>query len=127
MGDAPRGTDLAPTLKPLLRLTWSLMMRCSRHAVLVAIIAMLLVQPTVGQESSKGKSSSVMEPASLDELLFFFLSKYSSGDWEPKGLRFQDVFLDSQDGTNLHGWYPKASDEPQHGLTDHDRSVLCGR
>jgi fermentation-respiration switch protein FrsA (DUF1100 family) len=42
---------------------------------------------------------------SIDEALLFFPTKYPTGNWEPKGLTFQDVFFASQDGTQLHGWY----------------------
>jgi hypothetical protein len=85
---------------------------------------MLLVQTSMGQESSKGKSSSVTKSAPLDELLLFFPSRFPSGDWEPKGLRFQDVFFESKDGTKLHGWYcpvekPRAMVLIAHGNAGH--------
>jgi fermentation-respiration switch protein FrsA (DUF1100 family) len=42
---------------------------------------------------------------SLDELLLFFPSKYPDGDWEPKGLSYEDVWFKAADGVKVHGWY----------------------
>jgi uncharacterized protein len=42
---------------------------------------------------------------SLDELLLFLPTKYPQGNWEPKGLRFEDALLTAKDGTRVHGWY----------------------
>lgn len=105
------------------------MMQCSRRATLVAIIAISLLQLAtirycMGQESPEGTPSRVTKPASLDELLLFFPAKYPRGDWDPKGLRFQDVFFESQDGTKLHGWYcpvekPRAMVLIAHGNAGH--------
>jgi hypothetical protein len=41
----------------------------------------------------------------LDELLLFFPAKYPEGNWEPKGLRFEDAWFTAKDGTRIHGWY----------------------
>jgi fermentation-respiration switch protein FrsA (DUF1100 family) len=45
------------------------------------------------------------KPPTLDELLLFYPSKYPDGDWKPKGLSFEDVWFQAEDGTRLHGWY----------------------
>ena len=45
------------------------------------------------------------KPRSLDELLLFFPAKHPAGNWEPRGLTFQDVAFESKDKTKLHGWY----------------------
>jgi fermentation-respiration switch protein FrsA (DUF1100 family) len=58
--------------------------------------------------SSGVSSSSSLKSAktpSLDELLLFFPSKYPDGNWKPGGLKFEDAWFKSDDGTRLHGWY----------------------
>ncbi len=47
----------------------------------------------------------VAKPQSIDELLLFFPAKYPTGDWQPKELRFDDVYFAADDKTKLHGWY----------------------
>ncbi len=47
----------------------------------------------------------VAKPQSIDELLLFFPAKYPTGDWQPKELRFNDVYFAADDKTKLHGWY----------------------
>ncbi|MCE9608546.1 MAG: alpha/beta hydrolase [Planctomycetia bacterium] len=42
---------------------------------------------------------------SLDERLLFFPVKYPEGNWQPTGLRVDDAWFPSADGTRLHGWY----------------------
>ena len=42
---------------------------------------------------------------SLDELLLFFPVKYPDGDWAPKALNFSDVWIRTDDGIRIHGWY----------------------
>ena len=44
----------------------------------------------------------------LDELLLFQPTKFPKGDWQPAGLKFEDVWLTSADGTKIHGWYCSA-------------------
>jgi fermentation-respiration switch protein FrsA (DUF1100 family) len=43
--------------------------------------------------------------ARLERSLVFFPSKYPQGDWQPRGLIFEDAWFRSADGTKLHGWY----------------------
>jgi fermentation-respiration switch protein FrsA (DUF1100 family) len=52
---------------------------------------------------------------SLDELLLFYLAKYPEGDWNPRGLQYEEVWFNAADGTRLHGWYCPA---------DHPRAVV---
>lgn len=42
---------------------------------------------------------------SLDELLLFQPTKFPKGNWQPAGLKFDDVWITSADGTKIHGWY----------------------
>ncbi|MBN1588236.1 MAG: alpha/beta hydrolase [Pirellulales bacterium] len=37
--------------------------------------------------------------------LIFFPARYPEGNWNPAGLRFEDVSFSADDGTPLHGWY----------------------
>jgi fermentation-respiration switch protein FrsA (DUF1100 family) len=47
-----------------------------------------------------------MKPVpTLDELFLFFPAKYPNGNWQPKGLDYEDVYFPSEDGTRIHGWY----------------------
>jgi len=41
--------------------------------------------------------------------LIYFPSVYPEGDWNPHGLDFEDAWFDSDDGTQLHGWYVPAA------------------
>ena len=41
----------------------------------------------------------------FENQLIFVPSKFPEGFWRPVGLAQEDVWLQSADGTNLHGWY----------------------
>jgi len=41
----------------------------------------------------------------IDERILFQPEKYPAGDWAPSGLEFQDIDLESADGTKLHAWF----------------------
>lgn len=43
--------------------------------------------------------------------LFYFPTEHSPRSPEEFGLRFEDVFFDSEDGTKLHGWFMKPEAE----------------
>ena len=54
----------------------------------------------------------------------FFPAKYPSGNWQPKDLRFDDVYFTADDKTRLHGWYcprdnPRAVILLAHGNAGH--------
>ncbi len=77
-----------------------------------------------GQDALSPKSASATRPATIDELMLFFPSKFPSGDWNPKELEFQDVFFAAEDETKLHGWYcpathPRAVVHLAHGNAGH--------
>lgn len=59
----------------------------------------------LAQESVADKATASEERPSIDELLLFFPSKYPDGDWQPQGLRFEDIYFSADDGTKLHGWF----------------------
>jgi fermentation-respiration switch protein FrsA (DUF1100 family) len=76
------------------------------------------------QETAEPVVTNDTAAPSIDELLLFFPSKFPNGDWDPKGLRFQDVFFAAEDGTRLHGWYcpvdkPRAVVLIAHGNAGH--------
>jgi hypothetical protein len=67
-------------------------------------------QDAPGPRAEKTKDAPPSSPKrtagpSLDERMLFYPSKYPEGDWKPKGLTFEDVRFDAEDGTHLHGWY----------------------
>lgn len=41
----------------------------------------------------------------LENKLLYFPHVYPSGNWQPAGLKFEDAWFSSADGTSLHGWY----------------------
>jgi len=41
----------------------------------------------------------------FEESLIFFPSKYPEGNWQPRGLEFEDAWFTAADGVKLHGWY----------------------
>jgi len=41
----------------------------------------------------------------LEESLIYFPVVYPGGDWNPRGLDFEDAWFRAADGTRLHGWY----------------------
>jgi uncharacterized protein len=63
-----------------------------------------LETPLAPPATSKESAPLSTEPT-LDELLLFFPAKYPDGYWEPKGLRYEDVWFSAKDGTRLHAWY----------------------
>jgi hypothetical protein len=44
----------------------------------------------------------------LENSLIFVPTPYPGGDWRPAGLKFEDAWFQSADGTQLHGWYAPA-------------------
>lgn len=74
--------------------------------------------------SSSLKTKSPKTRRSLDELLLFFPSKYPEDNWEPKGLDFEDAWIETDDGNRIHGWYcpsenPRAVILLAHGNAGH--------
>ncbi|MEN6407306.1 MAG: alpha/beta hydrolase [Thermoguttaceae bacterium] len=77
---APRGSDDA---RPRRSRTF----RWIGGAILLAAVAVVLVA------------------MSLENRLIFHPVVYPEGNWNPPGLRFEDAWFRSADGTRLHGWY----------------------
>lgn len=68
------------------------------------------VSPLIAQTAAEkpDKTPEQRKPSnvrSLDELLLFQPTKFPNGDWQPAGLKFEDVWMTSADGTKIHGWY----------------------
>jgi hypothetical protein len=70
----------------------------------IALLRLGLLTSADAQESLT-EVQKVAKPQSIDELLLFFPAKYPTGDWQPKDLRFDDVYFTADDKTQLHGWY----------------------
>lgn len=47
----------------------------------------------------------VEQPLTPDEWFLFFPTTYPDGNWQPQGLKFEDVWFEAEDGTQLHAWY----------------------
>lgn len=47
----------------------------------------------------------VMLLRSLETKLVFFPAPASEGDWQPRGLTFEDAAITTEDGVKLHGWF----------------------
>jgi|694.fasta_scaffold02310_21 fermentation-respiration switch protein FrsA (DUF1100 family) len=89
-------------------------MRCLLKSALycpLGILLLVLLPAALLAQSSSRAPNSVKMPTlkSIDEYLLFYPSKYPEGDWEPAELPHQDVFFQSADGTQLHGWYCPAA------------------
>jgi fermentation-respiration switch protein FrsA (DUF1100 family) len=41
----------------------------------------------------------------LEESLIFFPDKHPVGNWNPRGIAFEDAWFTADDGVKLHGWY----------------------
>ncbi len=51
----------------------------------------------------------------LENSLIYFPVVYPEGDWNPRGLRFEDAWFQAADGTRLHGWYVPQAERPGGG------------
>lgn len=95
--------------------------RCPAFLV-VTLLTVLAVPRCPAQQPAK--SGTAPAGPSLDERLLFFPAKFPAGNWQPRDLRFQDVFFSAADGTKLHGWYcpcekPRAVILLAHGNAGH--------
>jgi uncharacterized protein len=80
--------------------------------LLVAMLAMVAgcrsstgPQP-LSSSPSAGPSSSAPDPlGNLERRLLFAPVRYPDGNWQPRGIKFEDAWFASADGTRLHGWY----------------------
>lgn len=74
-----------------------------------------------GTESREDTDSDTPRAApSIDELFLFFPDKHPAGDWNPVGLKFEDLWCAAEDKTRIHGWYcpcdnPRATVLIAHG------------
>jgi hypothetical protein len=80
-------------------------------------ISFAIVAVSVAQDPSRITRDK--NTRSVDELLLFFPSKYPEGDWNPSGLKFEDVTFASNDGTGLHAWYCPVDQPQSHILIAH--------
>lgn len=92
--------------------------------LLIAAIGVLHLCQCHAQDVSAPASIEDKTIRSIDELLLFFPSKYPAGDWNPSGLKYEDIWFKSDDGTQLHGWYcpsekPRATILMAHGNGGH--------
>jgi len=55
----------------------------------------------------------------FEESLIFFPDLYPIGDWHPVGVDFEDVSFQSEDRTQLHGWYVSTNQARAHVLFMH--------
>jgi uncharacterized protein len=99
-------------------------MRGTIFTVLVNVFAIVALPVCQGQEASESNQANEKKLPSIDELLLFFPSKFPNGDWNPKDLKFQDVYFAAEDKTKLHGWYcpadnPRAVVLVAHGNAGH--------
>lgn len=67
--------------------------------------------PSVETEPSEATVESSDEPVypkdqpSIDDLLLLFPAKHPNGNWNPNDLDYEDVWITSDDGTKIHGWF----------------------
>ena len=99
-------------------------MRRTIVSALLCVFVIFALPRCHGQELSESDPTNVRKHPTIDELLLFFPSKFPNGDWNPKDLKFQDVFFAAEDKTKLHGWYcpadnPRAAVLIAHGNAGH--------
>lgn len=41
----------------------------------------------------------------FENSMIYFPLVHPAGDWQPRGLEFEDAWFEAADGTRLHGWY----------------------
>jgi len=57
-------------------------------------------------QSAKPPAAPWLDPlGNLETSLIFVPTRYPLGDWQPRGLNYEDALIQSSDGTKLHGWY----------------------
>ena len=100
------------------------MMHRTTTILFLGLLAIPVVHPCYGQETTDADSATEAKAPSIDELLLFFPSKFPSGEWNPQDLQFQDVYFAAEDETKLHGWYcsvtnPRAVILVAHGNAGH--------
>ena len=85
-------------------------------------------------QPSDGEPAASEHQPSIDELLLFFPTKHPDGNWKPDNLDFEDVWITSDDGIRIHGWYcpcenPRAYVLYAHGNAGNlsHRSALMSR
>jgi fermentation-respiration switch protein FrsA (DUF1100 family) len=74
----------------------------------------------VGQDAPASETPVSPAKRTIDEALLFFPTKYPAGDWDPDNLQYEDVWVTTEDGTRVHGWYcpcenPRATILIAHG------------
>lgn len=76
---------------------------------IAAAVALLVFLPQSGaaqpNQEKPDPPAKKAKGQTLDEMLLFFPAKHPKGNWEPKGLEFEDVSFQAEDGTKLHAWY----------------------
>ncbi len=91
------------------------------HKTIPLVTAMLMAAMALhgtGQDT-KSEPDPQAKAQTIDELLLFFPTKFPQGEWNPKDLKFQDVFFTAEDKTKLHGWYCPANDSRAVVLVAH--------
>ncbi len=72
-----------------------------RKCVVYSLVLAFVMTAAMAPLSMQSKSN---QPQMIDQFLFF-PSKYPEGNWEPPGLRFEELSFTAADGTRLHAWY----------------------
>ena len=97
-------------------------MKCRLNFASLCLLAAvnLAAVANCAEDAAKAVKSDQPTPASIDELLLFFPTKYPAGNWAPEGLRLRNVWFTAEDKTRLHGWYcpcenPRATILIAHG------------
>jgi len=100
---------------------------CRRRILIFTSLAVLSALTLTAQQPSPKKMK-------FYERLLFAPSQHPEGNWRPNGIKFEDVWFRSKDGTVLHGWLCKHPHAKglliyAHGNAGHlaDRSYLIPR
>lgn len=72
------------------------------RSFLVLLRAQLLIAMAAAGGCASLGPLSPLRP--MEQAIVFQPAVHPAGDWSPAGLKFEDVWFESEDGTRLHGW-----------------------
>lgn len=75
----------------------------TRAIIVVALVPIIALIVWLSLSSAGVLQSRAVQTP--DEILLFRPTQYPDGYWNPQGLVYEDVWLNSADGTQLHAWY----------------------
>jgi len=82
----------------------ALTLLCGLGLSILLVFACASSESTLAQSVASSKKV-VEQPLTPDEWFLFFPTTYPDGNWQPQGVKYEDVWFEADDGTQLHAWY----------------------